>query len=132
MDFEYVGSHDEIIAEALLGQSPFCCLLDLPQAKPIDFSPAVVVALSEDTCTQARISIESRTSVYEPGKQRRRLDEAINLSFTIRQYPTTIGKFDAIKSFEYQCQLAQELMSEKIIPNFVRPLTETIAQKRLT
>ncbi len=132
MDFDYLGSHDEIIAEALLAKSPFCCLLDLPQAKPFDFSPAVVVALSEDACTQARISIESRTSTYEPEKQRRRLDEAINLSFTIRQYPATSGKFDSIKSFEYQCQLAQELMAEKIIPNFVRPLTETIAQKRLT
>ncbi len=132
MDFDYVGSHDEIIAEALLAQSPFGCFLDLPQAKPIDFSPAFMVALSEDARTQARISIESGTSVYEPGRQRRRLDEAISLSFTIRQYPTTSEKFDALKSFEYQCQLAQELMAEKIIPNFVRPLTETIAQKRLT
>jgi len=132
MDFDYVGSHDEIIAEALLSESCFSCLLDLPQARAVDFSPAFVVALSEDSRTQARISIESKTSVFEPARQRRRLDEAISLSFTIRQYPTTDGKFDPLKSFEYQSQLAQELMAEKIIPNFVQPLTETIAQKRLT
>ena len=132
MDFDYVGSHDEVIAEALLAHSAFNCLLDIPQARPIGFSPDVVVALSEDCRTQARCTIESKTSVYEPGKQRASCDEAISLSFTIRQYPSSTGKFDALKSFEYQCQLAQELMADKIIPHFVLPLTETIAQKRLT
>ncbi|MHC4556880.1 MAG: hypothetical protein ACYTFW_06405 [Planctomycetota bacterium] len=132
MDFDYAGNHDEVIAEALLAQSAFDCFLDLPGAKPIGFSPAMVVALSDDGHTQGRISIESKTSVYEPGKKEQVEDEAIGLSFTIRQYPRTTENFDPIKSFEYQCRLAQELMAEKIVPNFVQPLTETIAQKRLT
>jgi hypothetical protein len=132
MDFDYVGSHDEVIAEALLAQSAFSCLLDLPSAKPIGFSPAVVVALSDDCRTQARISVESKTSVIESGKQKYKSDEAISLSFTIRQYPLSTEKFDALKSFKYQCQLIEKLMAEKIVPNFVQPLTETIAQKRLT
>jgi len=131
MDFDYLGSHDEIIAEALLSMSPFNCLLDLPYARPIGFSPTLIVALSEDGNTQGRISVDSKTSVYEDRKQKHSLDEAISLSFTVRQYPTATGKFDALKSFEYQCQLAQELMAEKIVPNFVIPLTEKIAQKRL-
>jgi len=132
MDFDYVGSHDEVIAEALLAQSAFSCLLDLPSARPIGFSPAVVVALSDDCRTQARISVESKTSVIESGKQKYKSDEAISLFFTIRQYPSSTEKFDALKSFEHQCQLAEKLMAEKIVPNFVQPLTETIAQKRLT
>jgi hypothetical protein len=132
MDFDYAGSHDEVIAEALFGKTPFSCLLDLTDAKPIGFSPAVVVSLSDDDNTQARISIESKTSVYEPRRKVQNSDEAISLSFTIRQYPNASGEFDIVKSFEYQCLLAQELMSDKIIPNFVQPLTETIAQKRLT
>ena len=132
MDFDYAGSHDEVIADALFNQTAFGCLLDLPDARPIGFSPAVVVALSDDDHTQARISIESKTSVYEPRRKGQESDEAISLSFTIRQYPRAHGNFDLLKSFEYQCMLAQELMVEKIIPNFVQPLTETIAQKRLT
>jgi len=132
MDFDYSGSHDEVIAEALLSRSAFDCLLDLPDVRPIGFSPAMVVALSDDDYTQARISIDSRTSVYEPEKKRRDEDEAISLSLTIRQYPTTAGIFDPLESFENQCRLARELMDEKIIPDFVQPLTETIAQKRLT
>ena len=132
MDFDYMGSHDEVIAEALLAQTAFSCLLGLPSARPIGFSPAVVVALSDDCRTQARISVESKTSVIESGKQKYKSDEAISLFFTIRQYPSSTEKFDALKSFEYQCQLAEKLMAEKIVPNFVQPLTETISQKRLT
>ena len=134
MDFDYVGSHDEVIAEALFGSTAFNCLLDLPSARPIGFSPAVVVALSDDCRTQGRISVESKTSLYEPGRKDPRLvgeDEAISLSFTVRQYRPTTERFDPLKSFEYQCQLAGALMAEKIIPNFVHPLVETIAQKRL-
>jgi hypothetical protein len=131
MDFDYAGSHDEVITEALFGSTAFSCLLDLPSAKPIGFSPTVVTALSDDCRTQARCSIESKTSVFEPGRKTQCSDEAISLSFTIRQYPSTMEKFDALKSFENQCQLAEELMAEKIVPNFVRPLTDVIAQKRL-
>jgi len=131
MDFDCAGNHDEVIAEALLGQSAFNALLELPSAKPIVCSPAMVIALSDDCCTQARCSVESKTSIYEPDRKEEITDEAISLSFTIRRYPSPAEKFDAIKSFEQQCRLAEELMVEKIIPNFVVPLTETIAQKRL-
>jgi len=132
MDFDYAGSHDEVIAEALMAQSSFNCFLDFPDTRPIHFSPAMIIALSDDNHTQGRISIESKTSVYDPGKKEQVQDDAISLSFTIRQYPRTNEKFDPLKSFEYQCQLALELMDEKIVPNFVLPLTKTIAQKRLT
>lgn len=132
MDFDYAGSHDEVIAEALFGSTAFNCLLDLPAARPVSFSPSVMVAISDDRLTQCRISVESKTSVYEPKGKRRVSDEAISLFFTIRQYPSGTEKFDALKSFENQCQLAEELMAEKIVPNFVQPLINVIAQKRLT
>ena len=132
MDFDYSGSHDEIIAEALFCSTAFSCLLELPSASPIGFSPAVVVALSEDCRTQARIGVESKTSVVDGGKPKYKSGEAISLFFTIRQYPSMTEKFNPPASFEKQCRLAEELMAEKIIPNFVQPLNSVIAQKRLT
>lgn len=132
MDFDCRVSHDEVIADALFGSTAFNCLLDMPGAKPIGCSPAIVIALSDDSHTQARVSIESKTSLYEPRKKNQTNDEAISLSFTVRQYPPTTGRFDPLKSFDRQCEWAEELMAEKIIPNLVQPLTETIAQKRLT
>jgi hypothetical protein len=131
MDFDYAGSHDEVIAEALLGQSAFSCLMDLPGARPVGCSPSVVISLSNDDRTQCRISIESKTNVCSTKKKEQVIDEAISLSFTIRQYPAPEEIFDSLKSFEHQCKLAEEIMAEKIVPNFVMPLTETIEQKRL-
>ncbi|MBN1391813.1 MAG: hypothetical protein JW947_03310 [Sedimentisphaerales bacterium] len=132
MDFNYAGSHDEVIAEALFGSTAFSCLLDLPEARPVSFSPSIVTALSEDGLTQGRISVESKTSDYEPKGKRRAADDAISLFFTIRRYSSGSEKFDALKSFEEQCRLAEELMAEKIVPNFALPLINVIAQKRLT
>jgi hypothetical protein len=130
LDFDYIGSHDEVIAEALLGGSAFSGLLDLPSCRPIDLSPSMVVALSGDNRLQARISIESRTSIFEPGEKDQPTDRAISLFFTIRQFRSPNGKFDVMKSFENQCRVGEELMAEKIVPLFVRPLMNVIAQKR--
>ncbi len=132
MDFECPGSHDEVIAEVVLGSGIFNCLADLPQAKTIGFSPALVVALTEDCHTQARISIESKTSIYDPRKPKRDTEGAISLALTVRQYPHGAGKFDAAESFQRQCRLAEELMDEKVLPSLVRPLSDVIAQKRLS
>ena len=131
MDFYCSGSHDQVIAEAL-GSGAFNCLLDLPFAKAIDHSPSIVVALSDDNRTQARISVESRTSIFDPDKPLQTLEEAISLSFTVRQYPSGGAAFDTLESFERQCRLADELMADKIVPNLVHPLINVIAQKRLT
>ncbi|MHC4215089.1 MAG: hypothetical protein ACYSWP_17145 [Planctomycetota bacterium] len=132
MDFEYSGNHDEVITEALLNETAFGSLLDLPSAKPIVCSPSIVVSLSEDCRTQARCSVESRTSIFEPDIKEQPSEEAICLSLTVRQYPSGNEKFDAVESFAHQCRMAEELMAEKIVPNFVQPLVGVIAQKRLT
>lgn len=130
MDFDYRGNHDEVIAEALFASTPFNTLLDLPGARPIGFAPTVVIALDEDCRMQARISVESRTSVYEVRNKKYKEAEPISLYFAVRRYPEPHKKFNAIESFNQQCVIAQRLMDERIIPNFVGPLTNAIAQRR--
>ena len=132
MEFDCRGNHDEVIAEAL-GSSGLTCLMDVAGVSVIDYSPSVVIALTPDNRTQGRISIESRTSVFDPRRPRQNdSDDPISLSFTIRQYPRDSEKFDSVSSFTNQCRLIEELMEEKIIPSIVQPLTNIIAQKRLT
>jgi hypothetical protein len=130
MDFEFQGNHDEVIAEALFMGSPFGCLLDLPHSKAISFAPTVLTSLSEDCRTQARISLESKTSAYEVRSEKYKEEEAISLYFTVRQYPRPKEKFDALASFARQCALADELMAGKIMPQIVRPLAKAIALRR--
>jgi hypothetical protein len=130
MDFDYRGNHDEVIVEALLSSSPLNCLLDLPLSNAIDCSPEIVVSLSEDRRTQARISVESKTTVFDPREKEHLRDKFISLIFNVRQYPRAGEKFDAVKSFNDLSRLCEDLLAEKIIPNIVQPLTSTIAQKK--
>jgi hypothetical protein len=131
MDFDCAGNHDEIIAEALFGTSAFGGLLDWPNVRPIVYSPAMVISMSDDDYTQARVSIESKTSLYEPGeKESQNSEESITLTLTVRQYPRPNERFDPVASFERQCQIVEELMAERIVRYFVQPLTEVIAQRR--
>lgn len=130
MDFDYRGNHDEIIAEALFASTAFSSLLDVPGARPIGFGPTMAIALDEDCRMQARVSVESRTSVYEVRNKKYKKGEPISLYFAVRRYPKPDEKFDAIESFDRQCAIAQRIMDEKIVPNFVGPLTNAIAQRR--
>ncbi len=90
----------------------------------------MVFSLVDDDHTQARVSIESKTSLYEPGEKEPGRDEAITLSLTVRQYPKANERFDPAVSLERQCQIVEELMNERILRHFVQPLTEAIAQRR--
>jgi hypothetical protein len=131
MDFDCADNHDEIISEALLSGSAFSCFLEMPNAKPIGLSPAAVFSLTADGWTQARVSIESKTAVYDPRKPKEPGDQPINVSLTVRQYPTPAVKFDALESFERQCRLVETLMQQKVVPYFVRPLISAIGHRRL-
>jgi hypothetical protein len=130
MDFDYRGNHDEIIAEALFASTAFSSLLDVPGARPIGFTPTVIIALDEDCRLQVRVSVESRTSVCEIRNKKYEEAEPISLCFAVRCYPEPHTKFNAIESFNRQCVTAQRLMDEKIIPNFAAPLANAIAQRR--
>ena len=130
MDFDCAGGHDEVISEALFGNSAFACLMDISHSRPIVFSPAMVLTLSPDNYVQARVSVEAKTSLYEPGEKEPHRDEAITLSLTVRQYPRPHERFDAVESFGRQCRIVEEMMAERIVPYFVQPLTEVIAQRR--
>ncbi len=130
MDFDYQGNQDEVIADALFTATPFASLLELQNSKAIGFNPSVVVALTEDCRTQARLTVESRTSVYEVRSDKYKGDDPISLYFTVRRYPNGREKFDMSESFRQQCSIAEQLMAEKVIPNFVSPLANAIAQRR--
>jgi hypothetical protein len=130
MDFDYQGNHDEILAEAIFRETPFVCILDLPYAKPLGFDPAILVSLSEDCRLQARIAFESRTGAYQLRTGKFKEEDQLSLYLSIRQYPDPTVKFSSVDSYNHQCRLCEELMAEKIIPNFVYPITNAIAHRQ--
>lgn len=130
MDFDFHGNHNEVVEEAFFSSTAFSSLADLPGARPVGFSPTAIIALDDDCRMQARIAVESRTSVYEIRSGKFKSDEPISLYFTIRRYPRPNEKFDAVLSLKEQYAIAETLMVEKIVPSFVKPLTDAIAQRR--
>jgi hypothetical protein len=130
MDFDYQGNHDEVIAEALLSHSSFSGFLDIPGARPVNCCPSIIVALSEDDRLQARIGVESRTSGFEVRGEKYKTEEPISLYFTVRRYPVPGPDFNTLEAYRQQCRMAENLIVEKVIPCFVQPLNNAIAQRR--
>ncbi len=130
MDFDYQGNHDEVIAEALLAQSSFGYLLDTPETKSVNCCPSVIVALSQDRRLQARIAVESRSTGFDVRSEKFKTDDPISLYFTVRRYPQPGPDFDTIAAYKEQCQIAENMMFDKILPHFVTPLNSAIAQRR--
>ena len=129
MDFEYQGNHDEILAEALFGQTPFIRLLDLPQARPLGFDPSILVSLSDDCRLQGRISLESRTGAYQIRTGKYKEDEQLSIYLTVRQYPDPESSFETLPSYEKQRGLCEDIMSDQIIPHFVNPILACLGQR---
>lgn len=130
MDFDYQGNHDEVIAEALLSHSSFSSLLDIPGAKSVNCCPSVIIALSDDYRLQARLGVESRSSNFDVRGEKFKTDEPISLYFTVRRYPQPGPDFNTVAAYREQCRIAENLIFEKVIPNFVQPLNSAIAQRR--
>jgi hypothetical protein len=130
MDFDYQGNHDEVIAEALLTGSGLGSLMELPGAKTISCNPSIILSLSEDLRTQARIAVESRTSIYDIRGEKYKQDEPISLYFTTRRYPAPADAAKVVEAYREQCKLAEQLMFDRVLPYFVQPLLSAIAQRR--
>ena len=130
MDFDCEGNHDEVLAEALFDDSPFAALLDWPEAKPLGFDPAILISLSGDCRLQARVSLESRTGAYQVRTGKYKKEDQLSLYLSVRQYPDPTKKFSSLESFKQQRSLCVDMMSERIIPRFVNPIVNAIAQQR--
>ncbi len=130
MDFDFEGNHDEILADALFSNTPFFSLLDYPEARPIGFDPSVIISLTPDCRLQAKISLESRTGAYQVRTGKYKDDDQISLYLSLRQYPDPTHKFDCLQSYDRQKLYCEQIMNEKIIPNFVKPILGAIGQRQ--
>jgi hypothetical protein len=129
MDFDYQGNHDEVIAEALLGNSSLSSFFEIPGAKVASCCPSMIASLTPDGTLQARIAIESRSGLMER-IEKSKSEDPISLYFTVRRYPSGAALYVTAEAFAKQCRIAEHLMFDRIIPNFARPLSNAISQRR--
>jgi hypothetical protein len=130
MDFDYQGNHDEVIAEALLNSSSFGSLYEYAHSRAVSCCPSMVIGLTDDCRLQARVAVESRSNIFDVRSEKYKSDEPISLYFAVRRYPKPGPDFDLLKAYQEQCRIAEQMMFERIIPNFAQPLNSAIAQRR--
>jgi len=127
-DFQCKGNHHELIAEALLGESPIGKMMEAPGARGINFELSGIVSLSEDARTHARVWIEPRTT---PAQVRTGdyPDEMLSLYVILRQWAGG-KKLPELHDVHGQLiELGEKFMEEHVIGSFLSPIRDAIARR---
>lgn len=130
MDFDYDGNHDEIFAEALFRETPFCNFLDMPEASSLGFSPSFLIGLTNDCRLQAKVSFESSTNAYNVRTGKYKDCGPLSVYLTIRHYPVPNEKFDSLSAYEIQRHYCETIMNDKVIPNIITPIVGALSHRR--
>ena len=127
-DFGYKGNHHELIAEALLGETPMGKLLEAQNAKGINFELSGIVSLSEDTRTHARVWIEPRTT---PAQVRSGdfPEEMISLYVIVRQWSGGKRLPELHELHGQLIDLGEKFVDDHVINPFLSPIRDAIARR---
>lgn len=127
-DLIYNGNHDAVVLEAL-GTAPWMeGLLHVPEAKVLNYQPALTLGLDETYRLQCRLQIETRTTTYQvrTGEYH---DEPISVYFTVRQYRHGEPIKNLPATYRRLREDGRELVEQYVIPQVVRPLAQAIGAK---
>jgi hypothetical protein len=127
-DFSCKGNHHELIAEALLGESPMGKLLDAPGARGINFELSGIVALSEDARTHARVWIEPRTTAASV-RSGEYSEEMLSLYVILRQWSGGKKLPDLPEAHKNLIQLGERFMADHVLESFISPIRAAIARR---
>ena len=127
-DFQCKGNHHELIAEALLGESPIGKLMETPNSKGINFELSGIVSLSEDTRTHARVWIEPRTT---PAQVRTGdyPEEMLSLYVIVRQWSGGKRLPDLHELQTHLIEVGEKFVDEHVIGPFLSPIRDAIARR---
>lgn len=128
-DLEYRGNHDQLVAETLWGEHAAGALLFSDTARHIiDAQPYIGIALTPECDLQAYVEVRSRTTTYEV-RSATFENEPISVFLTVRKYWGVEAPTALVDAARTLFALADELATEKVVPNFVNPLAAAIASR---
>ncbi len=131
-DLECNANHDEVVYDALMGQSPLGDLLRLPAGFPesehtkvIDVQPVFGLQLNRTGELQAFFEVKTRQRGRRGGAGRSR-NEPISIFLTLRRY----GPVDDIKHLGHEFNrlkdCAELLATERLVPGLLTPIARHI------
>ncbi len=127
-DFNFKGNQHELIAEALLGESPLGRLMDTPGAHGINFEHSGIISLSEDARLHARVWVEPRTT----SNQVRSGDfpeDTISLYLIIRQWSGGKRLPELPDLHQQLIDTGEKFIEDRLLTSFVTPIREAIARR---
>lgn len=133
LDIEYVellfgfdlaasGSHDSIVAAALLGDSPLSAMLEVEGGTPIDFQPAFGIQLGEEaTGMQAHFEVKTRKGTGGHG------GEPISVYLTVRQSDPGVPLEELPAVLDRLAERGEGLVHSTLVPSLLAPVRDAIA-----
>lgn len=128
-NLDFRGNRDEIVARALLSGSPLGAIVAEAPGKALECEPSVVIALDDDCCYQARLSIETRNNSYQV-RTGQYDDEPISVYVTVRRYASPPKLVDVKESFSRQCDFCEDIACRAVLPQIIQPIAAAIAAGR--
>ncbi|HUO06837.1 MAG TPA: hypothetical protein VM008_00760 [Phycisphaerae bacterium] len=127
-DFQCKGNHHELIAEALLGNSPFGKMMESPNARGINFEASGIVTLSDDARTHARVWVEPRTT---PAQIRSGdyPEEMLSVYVIIRQWAGGRRLPELHEVHSQLIELGEKFVDEHVLNGFLTPIRDAIARR---
>jgi len=125
-NMDYRGNRDAVVANALLSGSSMSAVSDEDPATVVEYQPNVVITLTDDCYTQARLSVETYGSSYQV-RTGNYTNDPISVYFTVRQYPCPGKVLKLDESFSRQCEIAEDYANRVIVPQVVAPIAVAIA-----
>ena len=128
-DLEYCGNHDQLVAETFWAdQAAAGFLLGDSVAHVIDAQPYFGVALTPECDLQAYVEVKSRTTTYEVRSDSYE-GEPISVFLTARKFWGVTEPVSLVDALHTLFDVADELATDKVVPNFVNPLAAAIASR---
>lgn len=128
-DLDFVGNHDQLVAETLYAEHPLSALTNSDQAlHVIECQPCIGIALSPNCEQQAYVELRSRSTTYEAS--RGQFDaRPLTVSLIMRQYWSSSRQRDLMTTHDALAEHAEGLATDHVVPLIVNPLAHAIASR---
>ena len=114
-----------MVADALFASTPLADLLRMPQTRVLELQPAFGIALSADGDLQAHFEVKTRRKSRR-GRSGRYRDDPISIVLTVRHYGPVGEVGDLMTVFDDLAQRAEVLVTERLVPNLLLPISRQI------
>ncbi len=124
-DLECKANHDEVVYDALFGDSALGNVLKAPGSKILDVQPVLGASLSDKGDLQAYFEVKTRTKSRR-GSSGRYRHEPIGVFLTVRRYGPVGALEELMMILDDLSTQAESLATDRLVPDLLTPIARQI------